>query len=370
MNYLATPKARRDPHESGAGVAFPSSGWLAVVIAAVVVGAAVASYRATAPAIAGEPASRARFVPVRATGGGAATLRHAAIAARHALDGVPAQAESGAAPLSALRDWAQAEPEAAVARARDSGGELRVAAIVAALEGASARPALALALVRQLMRDDPAHAADFGTALVGAFVRAADFGPALDLARTGPVEQRSAWLATIFAAWADREPGFARDIASALGGQGIDDGTFKAVMENWSAVAPAQAAAYALSLPSGPARQTACVVTFSRWAAQDPAALAAVLPGIADPAERDAAATAFVCGTDAANRSTADAFGWAEAIADQALRQRALAHVLQELAQQDASAAVRYIENAPRLSPADRDDLLAAISPRPSSPDA
>ncbi len=97
--------------------------------------------------------------------------------------------------------------------------------------------------------------------------------------------------------------------------------------------------------------------------------VAAVLPGLADPTECDIAATAFGCATDASTRSTTTTLGWAEAIADPALRQCALAHVFQDVAQQDAAAAVRYIDNAPRLNAAERDALLAAIRPRASSAD-
>ena len=371
MNYPATPQPRPSSKRARRGVAFRFDVLCLVLAIGAVIGAAIASHRPAPRALTTEPLPQARFVPAPALHAAPASVAgRAAMAAWRALDGAPARAESDAAnALSALRDWAKEEPDAALAWARSRSDDLRVAAIIVVLEAAAKDPAMVVAYAQDLMRDDPAHAADFGTATVGALVRAGDFGVALDFARRGPAAERGSWLKTIFASWAERDPSFARDIATALGTQDVGGETFTAVIDNWAAVAPAQAAAYAMELPTGAARDSACKTSFSHWALQDPASLAQAVPTMTNASDRDAAAAAFVCATDAANRPTATALVWAEAIGDAALRERALVHVVQEWAQQDATAAKRYIETAARLTEQDRAALLGALQPPPPHSD-
>jgi hypothetical protein len=271
--------------------------------------------------------------------------------------------------LAELRAWAGTEPAAALAWARGLTGELRLAALIAVLEGAAKQPALAVRLASELLIDQPELAADCGTAFVGALIRREAFGAALEFARSGPNELRPAWLATLFGAWAEREPAFARELATLFGTQGGAGPAFQSVVEHWATANPAAAAAYAMDLPPGPARSAALQASVPRWAVCDPEAVVAALPRLTGPAERDTALAAIVSGTDAVNRPTQTALAWSEAITDPALRQRALAHVLLEWAQSDPAAAESYVSTATHLSAAEREALHAALQPRRVSDD-
>jgi hypothetical protein len=166
----------------------------------------------------------------------------------------------------------------------------------------------------------------------------------------------------VFAAWVQREPGFARELVALFGGEGGNSPAYHAVMQSWCAVAPAEAAQYALSLSPGPARQVAIGLALPTWAAEDPAGLAAALPRFRRGEERDRAATCLICRTDAVNRPTATALSWAEAVEDPVLRQKAVLHVLREWAQQDPSAVAEYLDGSDRLQASEREALLAALA--------
>lgn len=296
--------------------------------------------------------------------GSAARFPRAPYAQLAALEhGARPDSPEAASALLALRTWAESDPAAALAWARACGSEGRLAALIAALEGAAKQPHLAIQLARELLRDEPELAADCGTAFVGALIRTDAFGVALEFARGGPPAQRTAWLAALFGAWAGREPAFAGELARLLGAHGAEGPAYRAVIEHWAAADPSAAAAFALNLPTGPTREVALRIAVERWVVIDPEALAAALPRFGNPAERDVASVTLVCGTDALNRPTASALAWAEAIVDPAARQRALAHVLKEWAQQDRAAAERYVEDSNHLGAAEREALLGALRP-------
>lgn len=266
------------------------------------------------------------------------------------------------AALSALRAWARVEPEPALAWARQRTGKQRLAALIAAFEGAADQPGVALQLARDFMRDEPGLAADCGSALLGAWLRAGELDCALAFALSGPAELRSLWLSRLLVARAERDPGFAGTLAPLMAEHGIAGEPFEKIVHSWAKATPAQAADFALNLPPGPCRRAAVHATVSAWASQDPASLAAALPRFTVAAECDRVVATFVTHTDALHRPTATALAWAEAIHDPALRRAALLHVFGEWAAQDAAAAARHAATAPGYAPAERSMLLAALN--------
>ena len=122
----------------------------------------------------------------------------------------------------------------------------------------------------------------------------------------------------------------------------------------------------AMKLPSGKNRETALHAAVANWILVDPAGVGAwSVRHLHDTAEFDRVAAMIVTQTDTVNRSTQVALSWAGDIADPVLRRRALIHVLREWTEQDPVAARSYVEQSPTLSPAERAQLLSAITPFP-----
>jgi hypothetical protein len=121
----------------------------------------------------------------------------------------------------------------------------------------------------------------------------------------------------------------------------------------------------ALNLPPGEARAQAFGTAIDRWILNEPGAAATWIPNLADPVEFDRAAALLVIHTDTLHRPTALALGWAEDIADPELRRLALTRVFREWAERSHDDAFRYVQNSPALTPAERDALLAVLTPSP-----
>ncbi len=123
-------------------------------------------------------------------------------------------------------------------------------------------------------------------------------------------------------------------------------------------------AVHALALTPGPARAALLDEALARWTLLDPAAVADwILVHLTDAAEFDRAAALLVRSTDTIHRPTATALAWAESLADPDRRLAALAHVLREWDEQDPAAVEAYLAASPALTPAQRRELVAALTP-------
>lgn len=280
---------------------------------------------------------------------------------RVTLDSSRIQAQSAVASIDS-----PVARELAAARAID--GPERSAAIVRALEHLGQFPADALTAGKQLLSEEPQHAAEFGTVLMGALVRAGEFPAALELASTaGPAENRSEWMSLVLDSWVRHEPNMGPELAGSLIKQGISGPVFDAFARGWADSAPDKLADFAAQLPPGPSRASAFNAAWERWVERDPMTAAQWMAvRLKDAPEFEPALATLLARTDDLFTSTETAVQWAEAIDDPALRLSATTHVLQRWARRDRAAAVNYVRTAPKLDPSEREKLLAALVPEPS----
>jgi hypothetical protein len=236
------------------------------------------------------------------------------------------------------------------------------------LEQLAQEPSQAAAIASRLMAEYSGHAEEIGTIVIGALVRASAYGPALELAQSGPEAGRTGWITLVLIHWTKNHPEDAEFITSQLREKGVTAEAFSLVTKSWATAAPAQLARYALSLPPGEHRSIALDTVLDPWIQQDPAAVATWMPQLANPFERDQALSHLVARTDNAFRPTSQALAWAESIENPELRRTALASIVREWSGQDSAAATHYIETSSTFNQDQRHQLITSLTPRVDPP--
>lgn len=236
-----------------------------------------------------------------------------------------------------------------------------------ALEALADNPAFTIDDGRQLMLAFPDRAEEIGTILIGALVRRSRHAAAIGLAQSGPEASRAEWLQLVLCHWAGTEPDASHLIVDQLRQNAVSRATFELVAKNWAASEPGELARYALALPPGEHRAIALGAALEPWLQSDPSALAAALPQLSEPSERDIALAALAARTDTDFRPTAQALLWAESIADGELRRATLTHVIRDWFGREPDAASRYLLQQSAFDPDHRQSLLASLSPRPEA---
>lgn len=127
---------------------------------------------------------------------------------------------------------------------------------------------------------------------------------------------------------------------------------------------PPLLAEHALRLPPGPTRAALLDDAFKRWVLDSPIEFGRwAVEHLADDHTLDSALARIIEHTDTVHRPTSAALAWVGLIHDPALRSRALEAVVREWAGTDPTAALRFAETAPDLSPDERIGLLALFVP-------
>lgn len=275
-----------------------------------------------------------------------------------------ATAEGDAAELGvAVTTWSLHAPADAVAFARRQPESIRAAVMKAVLENLARRPALGVALGRQLLADEPDRADEYGTTLLAALLRGEAFAEALELAGAGPAEFRAEWMGAVMGAWARREPTAARELGALLAQHGVVGEPWRAVVRGWAESAPAQLAEQAIALPAGDARTVALEAALDRWIQNEPVAAAAWLERRPASPERDRALATLLARTDTAVRSTATALTWANQIVDPQLRVETTIRVVREMAADNEPLAQAYLEHTGDWTTEQRRQLRTALDP-------
>ena len=263
--------------------------------------------------------------------------------------------------FAVIRAWGENDPAGAVDWVVIQDASERWADMEAALAGAVRQPQLAVAIVRQLLKDDPDDSNGCGTALILALGNAGQFQAALEFLNSGPPDSRADWAAATFRRWGESQPQDALPALDSLADGNLRDTAFRAVADGWSASDPPALATYAVSLPAGENRGYALSHAFDSWSLQDPSAMAAWLNTLPPGGDYDQGAAVMLAKTDAANATTETALQWAESISDPALKIDALLPVLNQWAQTDGAAAAEYVKNAAWLDDQQRSTLLQKI---------
>lgn len=263
--------------------------------------------------------------------------------------------------FAVVRAWAEIDPIAAVRWALERPSPTTENFMEAALQGAAAKPAMALAIGRLLLASDPEMAATYGQMLVEALSRVKQFGSVLELAKEAPLELRQEWLGTAFHLWGAENPTEALQAMSLLD-ESVREPVFRALAAGWGRVAPGALTAFLREAESFPRRELVFNAAVEAWALQDPAALGTWLNTLPPGDDFDRGAVALLRTTDQANRSVEIALRWVEAISDRQLRRESLRRVLSDWQRSEPDAAQNYILRVPWLSGEERAELTQSLS--------
>jgi hypothetical protein len=266
-----------------------------------------------------------------------------------------------------VRAWGENDPQGAVswALAQDEGVRLRL--MEAALTGAAAQPATALAIGQRLLADDPVTGSAYGSVLVGALAGAGQFQSALQFASRGPADTGADWMTSVFRRWGEAQPDEAVRAWEKITQVELRTPAFRALVDGWEARDPSALVAYAVALPASEERSFALEQGLQRWSVQDPSAMAAWLNRLGPSTEFDFGVTTMLSRTDGANRDTKTAAAWVACIGDPELRYVALSRLAREWAEEDRVAFRNYVEAVSWLNVDQRQHLLQSFKERPQA---
>lgn len=263
--------------------------------------------------------------------------------------------------FAVVRAWGEREPTVAVDWALAQDEAERRMDMQAALMGAVKQPAVALAVVRGLLKYDPDNGAECRSALIVALDNAGQFQMAVEFLKDAPVDSRADSTEATFRRWGADRPQEALKALDAVPDQALRKAAFRALADGWSASDPAGLANYATSLPTGEEQSYALGKALANWSLQDPAAVAAWLNTSPAGVNFDAAVAQLISRTDGANRSPEIAMQWVQRISDPSLQEDSLAVVLDQWVQSDPRAAKNYLANASWIGESRREQLLKEL---------
>jgi hypothetical protein len=263
---------------------------------------------------------------------------------------------------AALRGWGTANPYEAVAWARLQTDLDAGLALAAVFHGVTADPERALQLAKDLSRDDPAKAHDYGSYLIAGLNRARDFERAATFAQAGPTESRVDWMNAVFARWATTKPEAAFEHLQTLSDPELQKTALQAAVTGWADADPIKLAEFASNRITNRADRTfALSVALSSWAEIDPAAAANWMMQLPPSHELDRGAAELASHPEALQQPGV-AVSWAESIVDARLRSSTLVLIVSEWAKIDPVAAQNYIRETAHLRAEDRAELLTAVA--------
>lgn len=143
-------------------------------------------------------------------------------------------------------------------------------------------------------------------------------------------------------------------------------GAFAQLGKAWAEVRPQEAAEILLRLPAGELRRQSITAALTAWIEQSPAAASAWLAQLEPDPDLDLVAARIARVPQLVQTRVDVALGWAESIVDGNERVQALGSIVVVWADRDRAAAVRYVQQAPSLTPAQRASLLDELGALPA----
>lgn len=243
--------------------------------------------------------------------------------------------------------WARTDPEAALAWARrlPEGDERAQGLLGVAYQWVSEQPVESLRIAAEL---PPSRSRDELVAIAASEWGARDPSAATAWGRSIPDEwMRDQTLASIATAWAGTEPALAARLAVEEVSAGkIQNDAIVSIVQQWTALNPAEAGAWLTGFPAGELRDTSLGEFVKAWADLDLEQAGrwigeAALTG----SSRDAALAAYT--TKALARSPGLAVPWASQIQNESLRLRQLEVIAENWMTSDPAAGRVWISSAP-----------------------
>jgi|GEM_PF-7105830 len=173
---------------------------------------------------------------------------------------------------AALRGWASVDGEAAAHWARNQSYAEQGLAMSAVFNGANKSPDKAIQLAQRLVKEDPAHSADYGSYLVFSLGTVGEFSRAAAYAAESPADQQTQLLTSAYNRWAQHEPEPAAKAALRLTDPAMQRAAFQAAIGGWAQADPEQLTKAALTFPEGEDRKLALTTGLRSWIEKNPAA--------------------------------------------------------------------------------------------------
>ncbi len=174
------------------------------------------------------------------------------------------------------------------------------------------------------------------------------------------MEDRATLVNYVAGAWATYEPQAAMQWVMSQSGD-LQNSALIGLGESWSNVDPPAAANFASKLNS-PQRQLLLQQSISKWLMDDPNSATSWLAAAENHQDYDQALHSVATSPNMVRDHSQTALSWSERIYDSNLRMTALQQILGDMNQKDPVGAASYARSAPNLSPAQRTQLLNALS--------
>ena len=266
-----------------------------------------------------------------------------------------------------LRGWAENDPDAAAQWSQSLAGDDRLRALTAVLTGAASDPERAIAIAGRLSDADPAHATDYGSAILHALAEHGAFDAAVRFVTAQPASPlRIEQADTAFALWARDRPDEAAAAAATISDPELRQSALHGVGVGWSEADPVAAANYAAQLPAGDARAAMLANAVPRWVEHDPVAAATWLENHTGP-DFDMGVVAVATLPSMIDRRPDVAMALAQSISDAPLRTNTLHNLALKWAEHDAAGAAKYVQSSGNFSAAEQHSLLAEIGSPPGA---
>lgn len=224
-----------------------------------------------------------------------------------------------------LRGWAEADAAAAAAWARRLPPVDRAEAMCAVLTGAATNPKTAIDLASAASASEPAHAAEYGDALLTALATRGAFAAAAEFVAAQPATPLQLEEAdTAFSRWAANRPAEAAAAVDHLAGPELRRAAQHGIAVGWSQADPVAAAEYAATLPPGDARAELVANALPRWVEHDPISAATWLEEHGNGPDFDVGVVAVATLPRLVGQNPTLALTLAQSISDAALRTNTL----------------------------------------------
>lgn len=175
---------------------------------------------------------------------------------------------------AALRGWASIDCDAAANWALHQNYAELGQAMSAVFNGANRSPERTVQLAERLGREDPAHAADYGSYLIFALGAVGEYSRAAAYAGESSGEVGTQLLTSAYTTWARREPGPAVQAALQLQDGAKQRAAFQAALGGWAQGDPEQLTKAAVNFPEGEDRRLGLTAGLRSWIEKNPDAAA------------------------------------------------------------------------------------------------
>lgn len=268
----------------------------------------------------------------------------------------------GASPARSLADWTEQEPAAAWrwALAHSADDEEIWRGVLGRIVRSDA--ARALSYATQLAHDRPGVAQIAYAIVIDTLAQNGSYSAAQHALQQIPNGDMKSHLVANFALqWGRSDPLSAAGWLLSLPAELDRPAALVGLSRAWAEADPQEAADFAVLLPAGELRQSALTAALTVWIEKNPGGASAWIDQLDPHPDLDQVAARISRIPALVETRVEVALSWAETIVDENERTQALATVVTRWAGRDRMAAVRYVQDSPDLTSAQRARLMEDI---------